>query len=149
MAGYRKTSKSLLGMSKSRRVKTTTIGIYVWQFEYANIIPTVLCMSIDLMCHYITDIHNKRIFMSCFICNMPWSNGILLLLSSILCTGYYVMLYAQVTLYVMWFQASLKVNYIIMWNNAGVSYIFMCDWLHEETTDKGRNNKHNFVASLR
>ena len=45
MAGYRQTTKLLPGKSQQWWVKTTTKQIYVWQFEYANTIPTVLCMK--------------------------------------------------------------------------------------------------------
>ena len=65
MASYRQTNKLLLSMSQTRRVKTTTNGIYVQQFKYANTIPTVLCMSNGLICGYITSIRDKEIVTSC------------------------------------------------------------------------------------
>ena len=61
MAGYRQTSKLILGASQPRRLKTTTDGMYAWQFKYANTIPSVLSMSNDLIRGYITGIHDKTI----------------------------------------------------------------------------------------
>ena len=67
MAGYRQTNKLLLDTSQPRRAKFTTNRIYVHQFKYTNTISTVLCMSNDLICGYITGIHDKRIVMSCLM----------------------------------------------------------------------------------
>ena len=65
MASYRQTSKLLLSVSQPRRVKTTTNGICMQLFKYANTIPTVLCMSNGLIRGYITGIHDKEIVTSC------------------------------------------------------------------------------------
>lgn len=43
---------------------------------------------------------------------------------------------------------SLKANCIIMWNNAGVIYVFPCDWSYKEMNNMERINKCN-VASPR
>ena len=102
MADYRQISKSLLGASWLRRVKTATNGIYAWKFKYANTIPTVLSMSNGLICGYITGTHDKRIFTYCVKWNLLQLIRILQLLSSILSTYYFAIIYvannSQVTL---------------------------------------------------
>ena len=52
--GYGQISKSLPGMSWPTGVKTTTNGIYMWQFKYANIMSTVLCISNGLIYGYLS-----------------------------------------------------------------------------------------------
>ena len=47
---YKQASKWLLEVSLQVRVKTTTRGVYAWQFKYANTMPTVLCFSNGLLC---------------------------------------------------------------------------------------------------
>ena len=56
-ASYKHTSKSLHGLSPPTRVKATTNAIYVWQFKYANTMPTVTYMYNDLIYDYIAGIN--------------------------------------------------------------------------------------------
>ena len=42
--------------------------MHMWQFKDANTIPTILCMSNDLICGYITGIQDES-YASCEICH--------------------------------------------------------------------------------
>ena len=82
------------GASKSRREKTTTNGIYSWQFKYVNVILTVLCIINVIICAYITGIHDKRIVTSCTTWHLPQTIRVFRLLSSILSANNFAIIYA-------------------------------------------------------
>ena len=86
MAGYRQTRNSLLGISQSRKEKTTINGRYSRQFKYVSAILIVLCISNGWICAYITGIHDKRIVKSCTMWCLPQTIRVFRLLSSILST---------------------------------------------------------------
>ena len=77
MGSYRQKSNSLLAASQPRRVKTTRNGIYLWQFQYDNIIYTIPCTSNGVICGYKTSIRDKRIVLSYIMWNLPKSIGLL------------------------------------------------------------------------
>ena len=92
---YRQISKSLLVVSQPRTVKTTTNGIYVWQFKYANTVPTVLITSnsFNMWLHHCHC--DKRIVTSCMMWNLLQSIRSVQLLSSILSANYFAIIYMQ------------------------------------------------------
>ena len=73
MGSYRQKSNSLLAASQPRRVKTTRNGIYLWQFQYDNIIYTIPCTSNGVICGYKKAFVIKELscHTSCEICRNP------------------------------------------------------------------------------
>ena len=78
----------------SQGEKTTPNGRYLWQFKYVNAIHIVLYMSNGLICAYTTDIHDKRIAMSCTMWHLPQTIGVFRLLSSILSNNNFAIIYS-------------------------------------------------------
>ena len=70
-ADYRQTSKSLPGASPPTRMKTTTNRIYIWQFKYANTMPTVLCtsngLSVAISLVFTSDCRQKKHHITCHV----------------------------------------------------------------------------------